>query len=769
MNSRSALTLGLAAVGWALAAGEGCRRAPAAVDGGAPADAGAPAREESLLDLTDLLREASIDTAGPVVDLGERQAAAFVVSPASLPVETVNGTSWVSVGTRLRLRVPVREGEGDAPDTIRLRLRRPASRGVAVLVDGVLVRAAALPVIADGSPVVLDLPVPPDRFTRSPAEVEVRFGAPRAVPGVITPAAAQLDWIHLARRPTAATSSGDAGPVDAGPPRLPEPARVVDLLADVAVEREPRRALVLYAPTRLAAVLVMPAGAQWTAALAAESPRGGGEAPSPVTAVLRAEVDGEDPVETRVEVTPNRPWRESRLDLSAFAGRPVRLSVAAEGAEEARLAVAAPTLRHRGSDGAERAGPSTRALVRHVVLVVVRGLRSDRLLPELSPRLRGGGFARMLAQGTAALARAPAPREFTALVSATTGLPAEVHRVTELTDALDDEAPTLAERLSSAGVGVEAWTDDVAWIGSGADRGIRARHGCPNDAPSCRPDAMFTAAAEALAARRAGSSLTLLVTRAGLLPLDPAPEDVTALDPRPYEGTMTPSRTALYAQRTRPQAVGLSPSDEERLQLLYDASLRAVDRGLGLLLDRIRDLNLEPHTAVIVVGDRGSALGENRTVADGPMTLSSVADTALLAWGGPFGPLRIDGVVGVVDAAATALDVFAVPRPREFDGVTVRGGVPHDRALAFVSHNTRWDLGLCFGELTALPHDGVLGLYRRADDPLSGNDVAAGRPIARAYAEAALAALRPAAGRRVFPPATRVLPPALDGLVRYQR
>ena len=163
-----------------------------------------------------------------------------------------------------------------------------------------------------------------------------------------TPAAAQLDWVHLARRSV-------------------EPARVADLVADVSVERTPRRALAFYAPTRLAAVMVMPPSALWTASLAAESPRGGVDAPAPVTAVLRAEADGEAPIEERVEVTPNRPWHESRIDLSSLAGKPVRLSVAAEGSEAARLAVAAPSLRYRaqlGAAGAEAPRPPRGAAVR---------------------------------------------------------------------------------------------------------------------------------------------------------------------------------------------------------------------------------------------------------------------------------------------------------------------------------------------------------------------------------------------------------------------
>ena len=66
--------------------------------------------------------------------------------------------------------------------------------------------------------------------------------------------------------------------------------------------------------------------------------------------------------------------------------------------------------------------------------------------------------------------------------------------------------------------------------------------------------------------------------------------------------------------------------------------------------------------------------------------------------------------------------------------------VSHDRVLGFVA-TPRWDVGLRFGDLVALPRaardGGGIGLYARDGDALSQSDLAAVRPIAREMGEAA--------------------------------
>ncbi|MEZ4408285.1 MAG: sulfatase-like hydrolase/transferase [Polyangiales bacterium] len=687
-----------------------------------------------VMPLDDLFRQGVIDTAGPVVDLGERQSAAFVVGP-NPDVDEVNGDTWINAPARLRLRVPL--GTGRAPDdapapptSVSFRVRRAAGRGVSIIVDGLLVRRARLP--SDAGPSVASFTVPSDRFSRSVADVELRIGGARGAPP------AQVDWVHVA--------SGDA-----------PPALVNTLTNDVAVEPTPRRALTFFPPTVLAASLVLPRGATWRASLAAEAPRGGSRPPAPVIARLRAEADGVPDVERRVTVRPNRPWTDVALDLTPLGGRPARLSITATENTEARLAVAAPRLEHP----AGAAPPPPAGELRHVVVVVLRGARADRFFPSLSSRLAGGGFARMLREGTGAEATAPSLRSWSSLISATSGLPAETHRVVELTDLLDEEAPTLASTLVEAGVRVRCFSDDPTWFGSGADRGCGQRVGCEDHPGACRADTILQSLATA-GLEPTSPTASIVVLRGGALPLDPSNDDILALDPQPYEGTVTPAQTAVLAQRGRRGDVRLEAAAQDRLGLLHDAVLLGVDRALGALLDRVEELGASPRTLVIVTGDRGTPLGEARAVGDGPLSLRVVSSVPVMARGAGFAAgATIAGAVGVIDVAATVLERLGVPVPEAMTGVSLaRSQAFHDRVLPVVA-TTRGEMGLRFADLIALPRPAALGggmqLIDPREDPLGQSDLALRLPIARALAEFGVATLRPTSAT-TYRPSTRVVP-----------
>lgn len=702
-------------------------------------DRAAPAGP-AVLDLLDAFTRGSIDADGPVVDLGEPQSAAFVYGAAPLRTETLQGDSWADIGGRLSLRVPIDRDRGpddpvDPPAFVRFRVRRATGRVVAVLVDGLLVRTAALP--PNGAAGVVSVPVPRDRFARSPAEVELRFSTSRLKPGMAPRAALEVDWVHLAR--------SDAPPTVVG-----------GLLADVTLDGPPRRALTFHPPTALSVTRVLPMGATFRAALGAESPRGSTRPPPPVAARVRVEVDGEEPTERRFQVAPNRTWTEVSVDLSRFGGRPARLTLQAVEGAETRLAVAGPRLEFARTTAAP-VRPAT-----HVVMVVVRGLRPDRLWPQVSPRLTHGGFARMMREGAHAPVTSPTVRPWAALMSATTGLPADVHRVVEHTDLLSDEAPTLTSELAARGVAVTCFSDDPTWFGSGADRGCAARTGCPEHPAQCRADETLAAVADELTHTRSAQSFTLVVSRAGAFPLDPSTEAVTAIDPTPYEGTLTPAQTQVLAERGHRGDVRLEARDQERLQLLYDASLRSVDQGLAVLLERLSDAHLDGQVIVMVVGDRGLPLGEQRSVWEGPMAQREVNTTALLMRGPGVAPGRLSGgALGVVDAAATALAIFDVAPPAEMEGRSALDpdALP-DRSFT-VEGDARGALGLRFGSLLALPRPmsqgGGLSL-RGVDDP-DGADLSASLPVARALAWQGLALTSPAAGRRVFRAPTRVIAP----------
>lgn len=711
-----------------------------------PAVVGARRESTRVVDLTEAFQHGLIDTAGPVLDLGEPQSLPWVRAAGPLSAEVVNGSSWARVGARLRMRVvidPTRAPEeppSEPPQFVRLRVRHVTARQLSVIVDGLLVRAALIP--AGGESSVLSLAVPPDRFRRSVADVELRFSASRAVLQAGAPVAS-VDWVQLSREEVL-------------------PARCVELVSDVTAGGTPRRALTIYAPTELSTLQVLPERAVWRMSLASEAPRGATRDLRPVVATIRAEADGAAVIERRVEVAPNLAWRDLALDLSTLGGRAARLSVRASRPDDApagvpfdvRLAVAAPRLERTLT-----APPPRAPRARHVVMVVLRGARLDRFLPRLSPRFTGG-FATMMREGVAAEVTTGALRAWAALQTAATGIAADQHGLQESTDLLSEEAPTLGTVLAEHPVQTAAFTDEAAWIGSGADRGYGRREGCPEAQPLCRVGPMFQTIADNLSANR-GTSFTLLVTRVGTIPLDPPNDLVLALDPVPFEGTLTPAQTGVLATRARTTEIRLEPRDRARLDVLYDASLLAVDRGLSLLIERLQAHRLDESTLLLVVGDRGVALADGRYFGDAPIWRPEILSTILLARGpGVQRGVSLRGVVGTLDAAATALDALGVPIPEEFEGVSILE--PErllERSLPLVA-TPRGELGLRFGAWLALPRPAPQPGVSLFDltTPQRDADLGDANPIARLFAESRIAALRGDGARRSFSRSTRTLP-----------
>lgn len=760
-------------------------------------NAALPLDEPGAVDLLDPLRNGALDVDGPVVDLGETQSAAFVLPPLPVRIGEVNGDSWVEVGPRLRMRVAIDPAR--PPDRVRMRIRRARAHRVLVLIDGVPVRQAAFPL--DQGTHVIELPVAPERFTRDESLVELRFlgaskiddpaparAARRVLLGPVIPAevaargpdagapavaqAAQppaqrpvieIDWVHIARAGSSV-------------------ARVADLVADVRIDHTPRRSLTLYAPTRASWVTVLPASATLRTAITAEGVRGA-NAP-PVRARIRVETDGAPAIEHSEIVRASQPWSEVSLDLAPFANRAARVSFSAEiiaddgdgGApalalndggsprSDVRVAFADPRVR------AQTAPTPTLATLRHALFVVVRGLRADRVVPALHARLAQGGFARLAREGLVARAVVPSGRELPAMASMLTGLMPEEHRLEDWTDTHDERAPTVGASLREGGMATALFADDKWLEGSGLDRGYGEVRTCPGETVRCRAEVPLGLAAEWLVAQRDRRAIAVVVTRAGIPPFDPPRDLLLQFDPNPAENALQPEGTARYA--ISPRAPETASFD--RINTMYDAALANVDRALSQAMDRLRDANLLDQTVIVVVGSRGTALGEDRWVGEGPTTLSAVSETAVLVRAPGVRPRVLTEVVSALDANATVLERLGVAGPWHgvFAPVSLSVIGPlgvHPRGFV-VALGPRNDLALRFGSLLALTSRGGanMTLVEPEQDAMAQNDLRSQRPIALAFSERALASFREAESSETerYQPSTRALSEAVVAALR---
>ena len=410
--------------------------------------------------------------------------------------------------------------------------------------------------------------------------------------------------------------------------------------------------------------------------------------------------------------------------------RPKRAAILALGA--AAIALAAACLR----DGPPRAGGSVPGDV-SVVLVSVDTLRADRLPAYGYAKGETPNFDRLAREGVVFEdAYSHCPLTLPSHASLLTGLLPPRHGVRDNAGyALGGSARPLAVRFREKGLATGAAVSSfvlraATGIGRGFDRYDDAieRDAAIEDAGEQQRDG----------ARAVSSLLDWIDTQRG-------------------------RRFFAFLHIYEPHAPYDPPSPfRERFATRpYDGEVAYADALVGRFLDGLRERGLLDAAAVAFVSDHGEALGDHGEREHGFFLYRETVRVPLIVRlpGGAGGGRRVKGPVGLVDVAATLLDLAGLAADG-LDGVSLRstlqgGPVPPGRPV----YSETWLPRLHFGwsELTAASEDRFRHvraprpeLYDLATDPGETRNLAAERPQAVA---ATSAWLRERAGGDALPPA----------------
>ncbi len=153
----------------------------------------------------------------------------------------------------------------------------------------------------------------------------------------------------------------------------------------------------------------------------------------------------------------------------------------------------------------------------------------------------------------------------------------------------------------------------------------------------------------------------------------PAPQDESAFEHRPlprppsFEAPITgePQRLRAPQHADRPVAA-IASAYRDRL-----ASLLAVDRGVGSLVDTLRSTGELHNTVFVFTSDNGFLLGEHRAAGkERPYEESVKVPLVIRGPGFPAGVVR-DQLVGNMDLMPTILSLARAPWRRGTDGVSL--------------------------------------------------------------------------------------------------
>jgi arylsulfatase A-like enzyme len=450
----------------------------------------------------------------------------------------------------------------------------------------------------------------------------------------------------------------------------------------IAVGPTSRRSLFAHAPGRLEYRVRVPDGARLHAALAVLS--------TPIEFVIAARpADGHPTVLLRETHADSERWADRTIDLAAFAGQTITLSLETSSKHAGAVAFwGSPTLTGRRSNGKP-----------NVILYVIDGGAADymsaygynrRTTPNLEKLAAEGAiFEHAYSNSTATWASTPS--FMTSLQDSVLGNP------------LPENAVTMAERFHAAGYQTGVFTSNP-WAASASqlERGVDVME--DTLAGNHGPSAYRARGADSSSSRAINETFwrwrdtnpsqpywTHFQTTDVHAPYTPVPP-FAGLFVSPQVRHSLGAWAGTIGRNPRPDSPAFQESGIDRmayfaaLQGVYDEMMALNDHEIGRLVDRLKATGEWANTLLIVTGDHG--IGPATDVDLGVAMLAELPPPWLLdsvgapmfrrsltrvplvvVWPGHIaGGLRFTDAVSLIDLLPTVLDLAGLPKPEIMQG-----------------------------------------------------------------------------------------------------
>ncbi|MCP4654701.1 MAG: sulfatase-like hydrolase/transferase, partial [bacterium] len=465
--------------------------------------------------------------------------------------------------------------------------------------------------------------------------------------------------------------------------------------------------------------------------------------------------------------TPQR-WETARVDLSAYAGEWVDLTLGLSSARPGALGLwGSPAIRNLGGRRVIAAGGQ---VPRGVIVVIADNLRADHLEAYGYHRETAPVLTRMATAGTRFENCTPlATWTKISVPSILTSLEPLTHGVLRFSDRLPPSAVTLAEVFRDAGHATVAYFSNLyAGQRSGTQQGFEVIH----DDRSLEPNPLYWSKTARqyvdrlrpwLEAHREVPFFVLLHVLDPHYPFEPLP---------PYDRLWSdPERKAEHQRQARAVAPTIANPFMRQLRLptrteleeaeidpetfaavkvdWYDGSIRGLDVELGRLLEGLRQLGLEESTLIAVISDHGEEFYEHGRLLHGHSVYGELTRVPLILRGpGVPAGVVVPQMVRTIDLMPTVLELSGLSLPEGIQGQSLvpllqgDGGRFREQPALITRVYPEQNMQLMDTQIFALAAGGWklveiterntpearYELYDLSTDPLDTEDLAARRP-----------------------------------------
>ena len=385
----------------------------------------------------------------------------------------------------------------------------------------------------------------------------------------------------------------------------------------------------------------------------------------------------------------NGTWKDANVDLTRFAGQPVRLEFVVEGSGAGLVSWSVPAI-YTPTQQLARTTPA-----RNVIVLLIDTLRADKMHPwNPRSRVRTPTIDALAQQGTIfELAHSVENWTKPSVASVLTGLYPQTHLARAMESELPAGALMLSEHLKAKGFttsmfGANGYVSDRFGFNQGWDHYTNfIRENKNTDAEN-----VFLEAGNWIEANKSQRFFTYIHTIDPHVPYDPPSEYLRMYDARAdYAGIVQPRMTGdlLEQAKRRPPTVTFNQSDVTRLTALHDGEITQHDAVFGRFLERLRTLGVLDNTLIVITSDHGEEFNEHESWGHGHSVYEELLHVPLLVRlpGAVPANQRIAQAVGTLSIPATVTDLVGVEAMPNLEGPSllplIKGGVSHRPPVAF--------------------------------------------------------------------------------------
>lgn len=406
----------------------------------------------------------------------------------------------------------------------------------------------------------------------------------------------------------------------------------------------------------------------------------------PVTFNLSIEQKGWNREQTLFNrtITTAQRWDRNLIDLSQFAGQTALIQLSLSAEKQGALGIwGNPVIRNRQSESAKNETPQ------RVILIWIDTLRKDHLNTygysrETSPHIyslakQGVRFADAIAQAT--WTKVATPAMMTSLYPTTNG-------VRNFYDRLPTSATTLAEVFYNAGYATvnycgNLFTGKFSNLHQGFEE-VNEDVSLPDPNSSKNSRISMDRFLPWLESHKSVPFFAFLHLYDPHDPYKPkAPYDTLWADPARDKQHELEENKVLDAVSNPLMKIFKMPSKDEFEKSgidpkpfiqynidLYDGSIRGMDTEIGRMIEKVKELDLDQKTLIVIAGDHGEEFLDHGKTFHGQSLYGELTDVTMIFWAPKYLPENkvVQDTVEMVDLMPTILDLCNLRGPKEMQG-----------------------------------------------------------------------------------------------------